>query len=278
MLHMYRIDGKVALITGSTAGLGRELALQMCSLGARVVLNGRDQARLDRTALEFRRSGYEVAAVRGDVSSPGECREMIGQCIGKLGRLDIVVSNAGIGSGGLFADTTPEIFRKVFEINTLGGIYITSYALPHILETGGSIVFISSLAGLLGLPFSSLYSSSKMALTAIAESLQVELYGSNVHVGIVYAGFLKNAPEKRVLGPTGELQPTGERKNLSLQPMDKASRQIIRMIQGRRERLVLSTLGKALVVALRVAPWLVRMVLRHSEKRARKAYEPRLDP
>jgi hypothetical protein len=97
-------------------------------------------------------------------------------------------------------------------------------------------------------------------------------------VGIVYAGFLKNAPEKRVLGPTGELQPIGERRNLSLQPMDKASRQIIRMIQGRKERLVLSTLGKALVVALRVAPWLIRMVLRHAKKRARKAYEPIKDP
>lgn len=271
---MFQIKDKVALVTGSTAGFGRELAFQLCALGAKVILNGRDLKRLEKTASEFHDAGFQVALVTGDVSDPEECRKIIDHCIVQFDRLDILISNAGLGSGGKFSDTTPETFRKVFEVNTLGTIYLTRFALPHIQETKGTIIFISSLAGLLGLPYSSLYSSSKMALTAIAQSLQVEWKGTGVHIGIAYVGFLKNSEDKRVLGPTGELQPTGERKTFRLQPMEKASRAIIRQIQKRKRKMILSTMGKTLSVALRFSPWLIRIILMNNQKRARKIYEP----
>jgi len=262
------------LVTGSTAGFGRELAFQLCTMGAKVVLNGRDLKRLEETAMDFQDAGFQVARVVGDISDPEACRKIIDHCIVQFGRLDILVSNAGVGSGGEFSKTTPETFRRVFEINTLGTIYLTHFALPHIQETQGSIIFISSLAGFLGLPYSSLYSSSKMALTAIAQALQVEWKGTGVHIGIAYVGFLKNSEEKRVLGPTGELQPTGERKTFRLQSMDKASRAIIRLIQKRKGRMVLSTMGRILYVVLRFAPWLIRIILMNTQKKARKIYEP----
>lgn len=271
---MYQIQNKVVLVTGSTAGLGKELAFQLCSMGARVVLNGREKERLEQTSVEFRAAGFETVTAQGDVSSPQECQKIIDRCLEAHGRLDVLINNAGLGSGGAFADTTPETFRKVFEVNTLGAIYLTRHALPHIMHSGGSVIFISSLAGLVGLPYSSLYSSSKMALTAIAQALQVELLGSGVHVGIVYIGFLKNGPEKRVLGPSGDLQPTGERGYVSLQPMDNASLAIIRMIRRRSRKTILSSLGKSLQVALRIAPGLVRWFLFRSKKRARRMYEP----
>jgi len=274
---MYRIENRVALVTGSTAGLGRELAWQLCTMGAKIVLNGRDPEKLEKTAEEFREKGFDTTAVQGDVSSPADCQKIIDHCIGAFGQLDILVSNAGVSSGGLFSETTPETFRKVFDINTLGTIYITRAALPHIQETGGSIVFISSLAGLVGLPFSSLYCSSKMALTAIAQSLQVELADSDVHMGIVYAGFLENAPEKRVIGPNGELQSTGPRDSIRVQPMDRASNAIIRLIQKRKRKMVMSTMGRLSYAALRFAPWLMRIILIRSKRKARRIYEPRRD-
>ncbi len=274
---MYKIGEKVALVTGSTAGLGKELALQLCSKGARVVLNGRDPKKLDETASELRERGFDVFAVQGDVSNPEDCSRVIDRSVEHFGRLDILISNAGVSSGGKFADTSPEIFKKVFDINTLGTIYITRYALPHIRKTGGSIVYISSLAALVGLPYASLYCSSKMALTAIGQSLQVELSGSGVQVGIVYVGFLQNGPEKRVIGPDGNLQPTGSRDTVHLQPMDQAGRAIIRVIQKRKRKKVLSLMGKLVNTGLHLAPWLVRLVVIGSKKRARDAYEPRAD-
>jgi len=275
---MYRIENRVALVTGSTAGLGRELAWQLCTMGAKVVLNGRDPEKLEKTAGEFREKGFDTTAVQGDVGSSAECQRIIDHCIGTFGHLDILINNAGVSSGGLFAETTPETFRKVFDINTLGTIYITRAALPHIQETGGSIVFISSLAGLVGLPFSSLYCSSKMALTALAQALQVELADPGVHVGIVYAGFLENAPDKRVIGPKGELQTTGPRDSIRLQPMDRASKAIIRLIQKRKRKMVMSTMGRLSYAAIRFAPWLMRIILIHSKKKAQRIYEPQRNP
>ena len=267
-------QGSVALITGSTAGLGKELAFQLCSRGVRVALNGRDQGNLDRTQQEFSALGFDTIAVQGDVSSPEDCRQMIEQCIDAFKRLDILISNAGIGSAGPFEDTAPAAFKKVFEVNTLGSIYITRFAIPHIQETQGSIVFISSIAGMVGLPFSSLYSGSKMALTAIGQALQVEMKDSGVHVGIAYAGFLENGPGKRIMGPEGEFQPLGKRDSYRLQPMHTASKRVIRMIERRQSKIVLSSFGKVVYFGQRFTPWLIRMILVKSRERARKTYEP----
>lgn len=271
---MYSIEQKVALVTGSSAGLGKALARQLLMDGARVVLNGRDPQKLKRAASEMEELGFEVSTVKGDITSPGDCREIIDHCVASFGRLDILVSNAGVSSGGKFEDTSPDTFRRVFEVNTLGTIHITQSALPHIRESSGSIVFISSLAGLVGLPFSSLYSSSKMALTAIAQALQVELNDSDVHVGIAYVGFLRNGPDKRVVGPAGELQPVGDRTSFRLQSMDRASKIIVRMIRRRKRKAVMSLMGKLVYPALRFTPWIIRYIIRRSKEKAQRTYEP----
>jgi short-subunit dehydrogenase len=266
--------GKAALITGSTAGLGKELALQLGRAGAKVILNGRDGDKLEQLAEQMRSSGFEVAALQGDVARPEDCERIVSEAFRTAGKLDILINNAGLGSAGAFLDTTPETFRTVMEINTLGPIYMTRFALPHLLESRGSLIFISSLAGLTGIPYSSLYSASKMALTAIGQSLEAELKGSGIHVGIAYIGFLDNGPEKRVLGPQGQLQYTGDRTTYRLQPISEAATRILRMIRRRERLTVMSLLGRALYVSNRIAPRMVRLVKSRTLERARKSYEP----
>ena len=271
---MKKITGKVALVTGSTAGLGRELALQLCRKGARVVLNGRDREGLREVEQSFRSEGFDPFGVAGDVRLPEDCRMMVEKVKEKFGRIDLVICNAGLGSGGLFAETVPDAFRAVFEVNTLGSIYMARYSIPCLQESRGSLVFISSIAGLTGIPFTSAYSSSKMALTAIAKALRIELADKGIHVGVVYAGFLKNRADKRVMGPEGKLQPTGKRDSIRLQSMEDAGRKILRLIDKRKKMQVLSRIGKLLYWTERLFPWLVRWFLIRSMKRARETYEP----
>lgn len=271
---MNKIKNKVALVTGSSSGLGKALALELCYKGASVVLNGRDSGRLAATFTEFKDLGFPVSFVCGDISVPADCEKIVEHCIETFGKLDFLISNAGLGSAGTFADTAPETFKRIFDINTLGSIYITRFALPHILESKGSIVFISSLAGMVGLPYSSLYSGSKMALTAIAQSLQIEMQGSGVHVGIVYAGFLKNQAGKCLVGPDGSMQKMGERNPALLQSLSSAAQSIIRVIEKKKRKIVLSPLGKFLNLMLRVSPWMVMWVLKSGRGKAQKISEP----
>jgi len=265
----------VVLVTGSTAGLGKELARQLCQQGARVVINGRDNRKLEHTLSALRDEGFLPEAVQGDVTLPDDCNRIVEHCIRVHGQLDILICNAGLSSGGRFVDTVPGAFRKLFEINTLGTIFITRAAVSRVMESRGSIIFISSLAGLVGLPYSSLYSSSKMALTAIAQSLRAELAGSGVHVGVAHVGFLKNPPEKRIMGPDGNLQEPGKRYSVLTHSMEEASRQVISMVRRRRRRKVFTFLGNCLDLAIRFTPWLVRWFMKKAARQAEEVYEPR---
>jgi NAD(P)-dependent dehydrogenase (short-subunit alcohol dehydrogenase family) len=104
-------------------------------------------------------------------------------------------------------ETSTEYFQQIIQTNLLGILFPTRFAIPHIKESHGSILFISSLAGLFGLPYISVYSPSKMALTAAAQMLRLEMDPARVHIEIAYVGFLINDPEKKVLGLDGQWLP-----------------------------------------------------------------------
>jgi NAD(P)-dependent dehydrogenase (short-subunit alcohol dehydrogenase family) len=271
---MNNLSGKVVLVTGSTAGLGRQLAIAMLSEGAHVIINGRNMEKINETRQLLLNSGWEVIAVRGDVSRPEDCRRMIGFCIREYGRLDILINNAGTGCNGLFRDTVPEAARMVLEANLFGSIYPSYYALPHIIESRGSIVFISSLAAFHGLPFNCSYSVSKMALTALSQSLRIELSGSGVHVGVMYVGFLKNGPRKVVIGSNGMLVPASGRPGKFTMSMEEAGKTVISGIRKRKPVTVFTFMGKFMYLANRLSPWLVRHILTISIIRMKYLYTP----
>jgi len=273
-MAMYKLDEKVILVTGSSAGLGRELARALVRKGAQVVIHGRNIEKLLETKQELAATGQKVISIQGDVTSPEDCRKMIKACIQEYGKLDILINNAGIGSNGLFRDTIPEATRNVLETNLLGSIYPTYFALPHVLESRGSIVFISSLAGLYGLPFKGSYSASKMALTSLTQTLRIELAGTGVHTGIMYVGILKNDPRKRIINSENRLVPATEIPERLSMSLEKASMEIIRSIEKRKSLKVFSFLGKFLYLSNRISPHFVRKVLTLSMKKMERAYMP----
>jgi len=261
---------KVAIVTGSSRGIGRATALELARRGASVVLNGRNGERLSQTHHALEKEGYRVLSVQGDVTVPADCRKIIQETTDTFGRIDILVNNAGIIMRGAFEEIRPEVFKKVVEADILGAVFPTMAALPALKESGGSVLFISSVAGLRGFPMASPYSASKMALTAIAESLKVELAGSGVHVGVIYVSFTENDPEKTALGADG----SSIRVAPSFQvTQEKTARAILRCIQKRRFRSVHTLLGKLGHVFQMLAPRLFDRLLVFSHRRVGRLYQ-----
>jgi len=271
---METLSGKTVIITGSSSGLGRELALMLLKEGAQVMINGRDPDKLMETKQNLASGSGRILAVSGDATRPEDCRNMVDECIREFGGIDILINNVGTGSNGLFRDTIPDAVNKVLTTNIFGSIYPTYYALPYLLESRGSIFFISSLAGIHGLPFNFCYSMSKMALTSLAQSLRIELIGTGVHTGIVYVGFLHNGPGKRVISGNGALVPATKRPDRFTMTMGTAGKHIIRAVRKRKAVTVLTFLGKFLFHINRISPLFVRKVLTLSTTRIKYDYTP----
>lgn len=261
------LEGKVAVVTGSSRGIGKALAHGLALKGARVVINGRNEARLLETRQALREKGFDAVAVAGDVSVFEDCRKLVDETLKAYGRLDILINNAGLSLEGEVEHADPDAARRIIEVNILGCVYPTQAAIPHLKKTGGSVLFISSLAGIYGLPNFSMYSASKMALTALAQSLKIELGGTGVHVGIAYVGFTENEPGKMVYNTDGSLVALPKRENVKVEPVGKAARRIIRMAEKRIYRSTFSSLGLLLSAINRISPSLVGMILSISYKK-----------
>jgi NAD(P)-dependent dehydrogenase (short-subunit alcohol dehydrogenase family) len=267
---MYFKD-KVVVVTGSGVGIGRTVALLLAQHGACVVINGRDEKKLE-TALALFPSGSKVLAVAGDVSVPGQAEMLIERTVAQFGRLDAIINNAGVSLNADFADTKPEIFKKVIDANILGSVYPSMYALKHLEKTKGSIVFISSVAGLYGLPKSSAYSVSKMALTALSQSLRMEVKEKNIHIGIVYVGFTENDPEKRVLNASGELIEVAVRPAWLQMTQLQTATAILKNIECRKKSTVLTVVGKINFIMTKLFPFITERVVMNSMKRMKNMY------
>jgi len=165
---------KVVVITGSSQGIGKAIAQRFLGEGAYVVLNGRNKERLDATLGAFQKEYTHLHAICCDVSIPEGGRQLIEETIEKFGRIDVLINNAGVSMRGNVSELNPVVFQQLFDSNVHGSVNPTIPAIPYLRETKGSIVFISSLAGIRGLPGLSAYSSAKMALRAIAESIRIE--------------------------------------------------------------------------------------------------------
>jgi NAD(P)-dependent dehydrogenase (short-subunit alcohol dehydrogenase family) len=254
---------KVALITGSSRGIGFATARELARRGARIALNARGKTRLDEARESLEHDGYEAVSVQADVVSPEACRDMVARTIDAFGRLDILINNAGVSMRANFENLDPEICRSVVDINLMGCIYPTLFSLPEIKKNRGSIVFTSSIAGLIGLPTASLYCATKTALRGLSDSLRCELAPEGVHVGIVYVGFTENDPEKTVIGTAGDQIPPSRPAHMT---QDGVAKEFADLIRKRRNRAVLSPIGKFAEYAARVAPDLVENTIIFSRK------------
>jgi short-subunit dehydrogenase len=239
-----RFDGKVAVITGSSRGIGKAIAMELAQKGAFIVLNGRDKLRLTQTREELLKITTDIITVCCDVSTTEGGQLLIDEAIRAFGKIDILVNNVGVSMRGKMADLNPEVFRTLFESNIYGTVNATIPAIPHLRKTKGSLVFISSLAGIRGLPFLSAYCSSKMALRAMAESLRIEERQHNLHIGLIYVGYTENDPGKESIAANGSKIALETRRGKGVQSKESVAKAVIRNIEKRKFITVLTTIGK----------------------------------
>lgn len=262
-----KFENKVAIITGSRMGIGKYLAIKLGEMGAKLVINARNAEALNITKEELQQKGYEVIAVPGDVSDKEDCKKLIDETIKTFGKIDILINNAGLSGKGKLEDCDVKVFENLVNVNILGSVYTTKFALPYLKESQGSLILVSSLAGINGLPYFSAYSLSKMALTALGESLKLELHKTGVHVGIAYVGFTENDPDKQVYNDQGKLEVLPKRNNVKVRSVDKTVTSIIKQIQKRKFKDIHSGLGKINYFFSKFCPKIIEFVLLKSMKK-----------
>jgi len=238
----------VIVITGASDGIGAEMARQWAALeasGVALVLAARSIDKLEAVAAQCRALGAQVRVQRCDVAVQADCIALIDAAIQTFGRIDTLVNNAGMSAHAKLQDVTDlGWYETLMRINHWGSVWCTQAALPHLKASRGHIVAVSSLAGLIGVPWRSAYCSTKFAMTGFFESLRAELAGAGVGVTIAYPGVVATQIRQRGFNALG--RPAGksgldERGAMSV---ERCARLIIDGAERRRRDIVMTAKAK----------------------------------
>jgi short-subunit dehydrogenase len=238
---------KTAFITGASSGIGASLAIVGAKLGYNLVLMARNAEGLELTAKHCRELGAQVALVQGDVSIEADCKRAVDTALTEFQGIDVLINNAGISMRAVFADTEPEVLKKLMDINFWGTVYCTKYALPALLQSNGTVAGVSSIAGFKGLPGRTGYSASKFAMHGFLESLRCENLKTGLHVLIACPGYTKSNIRNTALDNTGASQSETPLNEDKLMHPDEVAKRLWNAIHKKRLYMVLTLVGKLTV-------------------------------
>ncbi|MDO4569054.1 MAG: SDR family NAD(P)-dependent oxidoreductase [Planctomycetia bacterium] len=252
----HKIPGARIIITGASSGIGRQLALQLANLGAKLVINARRTELLNELANEIREKNDKkgvptfLEIVPGDITLPETRQAIIDRVLGAYGGLDILINNAGGAATGLFEGNSPERLKKVLDLNLVSLVEMTRLALPLLKregqtqtsETAPMIVNLSSVVGLRGVTHYSEYCAAKFAVRGFSESLRTEIHRYGIDVLVVCPGSTDTEFFTRYLENTGEPKwPHHSRVS-----PEYVARKIIQAIRSGKHEIIPFFLGRVL--------------------------------
>ena len=186
---MVRLDGKVAVITGASSGIGEATAEALAAEGATVVVAARREDRLNELVERIENAGGRTLAVSCDITDEGQAHDLVRRAVEEFGRIDILVNNAGVMLLSRIERGLSDQWRQMFEVNVMGLLYATHAAIGHMKEQGsGHLINISSVAGRKVRVTGGVYSGTKWAVGAISEALRLELLEDNIRVTVIEPG------------------------------------------------------------------------------------------
>lgn len=239
---------RVVIITGASDGIGAEMARQLAAkegAGLALVLAARNAAMLEAVAAECRAFGAQALAVQTDVSIQDECKRLVAAAVAQFGRVDALVNNAGRSAHALFEDVHDlGWYEDLMRVNLWGSVWCTHAAMPHLKASKGSIVAVSSLAGLVGVPGRTAYGASKFAMTGFFETLRAELKGAGVSVTTAYPGVVATRIRYRGYNADGKELGTSSLKEDDAMPVDQCAGLIIDGMNARKREVVMTARGK----------------------------------
>lgn len=187
------LNGKVALVTGGSRGIGKAISIKLAKEGASIIINySKDDKKAKETLEEIESFGGYAKLYKGDISNQNTCKEIIEYIIKTFGKIDILVNNAGVSYRGLFMDNSFEDINNIFSINLFSAMYLSKEAIPHMLSKGsGNIINISSIWGESGASCEVLYSSTKGALNLFTKALAKEVAPMGIRVNAIAPGVIE---------------------------------------------------------------------------------------
>jgi short-subunit dehydrogenase len=248
----------VVAITGASEGIGRALALALAPDRPRLVLAARDAARLESVAAEARALGADCLVVPGDLGERAACEALVAATLGRYGRLDVLVANAGVTMWTRFdALEDLSVLERTMRINYFSVAWLTHAALPALKASRGRLAVVASVAGLAGIPERTAYAASKHAVVGFMDSLRIELRGTGVSVTVVAPDYVVTKAHERAAGPDGRPLGASPLQRDRVMTAERCAALIATAVLARKRLLITSLRGRLARFIRPFAPGLV---------------------
>ncbi|MFN5956145.1 MAG: SDR family NAD(P)-dependent oxidoreductase [Dolichospermum sp.] len=220
-----KLEGKVAIITGASSGIGEATAIALAAEGAKVVIAARRVERLEAVAKQIIDHGGQALSIVSDITDEAQAQNVIQKAHTEFGHIDILVNNAGISFPGRIENADPSNWRKMIDINVLALMYTTHIALPIFkAQKSGHIVNISSVAGRIARAGMAGYNVTKWGVNAFSEALRQEVYQDNIRVTIIEPGLVETEIDQHITDVVAKQEIEARRKAITpLQSEDIAA-------------------------------------------------------
>lgn len=236
---------KVVLITGTSSGIGYAMAEKFGALGAKIVMGARSEKGLSELSAKLTNANIENVYTVCDVTKESDCEALVARGVEAFGGIDVCICNAGISMRALFDDVKIDVLKELMDVNFWGAVHTIKYALPYIQKAKGSIVGVSSVAGLHGLPARTGYSASKYAMHGFLDTIRIENLKKGVHVMIAAPGFTASNVRFTARTADGSTQGESPREETKMATAEEVATMIAKGVYRRKREVIMDFQGKA---------------------------------